>query len=146
VGQVTLATSRRNAAKHEKLLGRAVTTEGKQLLVHSGQGGNVVTAPTDDRRTAAPTADSGAYGQPEPGAYPEPPVANRGRSFTIASVVCSVIALIFLPIILGPLGIIFGFVGHARGDRYGKWAGIFGIVATVVGMLLSYIVLKNMRS
>jgi hypothetical protein len=105
-----------------------------------------VTAPTDDRKSASTATDSGAYGQPEPGAYPPPPEAKGGQGFTIASVVCSVIALVFLPIVLGPLGIIFGFVGHSRGERHGKWAGLFGIVATVVGLVLSYVVIKNMRS
>ena len=104
-----------------------------------------MTAPTDDRQSAPVAADSGAYGQPEAGAYPPPPETGRGHGFTIASVVCSVVALVFLPIILGPLGIIFGFVGHSRGERYGKWAGLFGIVATIVGMVLGYIVLKNLR-
>ena len=104
-----------------------------------------MTAPTDDPGSAPVAADSGAYGQPEPGAYPPPPVDQRGHGFTIASVVCSVVGLVFLPIVLGPLGIIFGFVGHNRGERYGKWAGLFGIVATVVGLVLAYVVLKHAR-
>lgn len=104
-----------------------------------------MTAPTDDRKQTPVAADSGAYGQPVEGAYPPPPQSSAGHGFTIGSVVCSVVALIFLPIVLGPLGIIFGFVGHSRGERHGKWAGLFGIVATVVGFALSYIVHKQLR-
>jgi len=59
----------------------------------------------------------------------------------VGSVICSVVALFFLPIILGPIGAVLGFVGYGRGDRKGLWAGIFGIVATFVGMILAAAVL-----
>src|SRR5579859_4646041 len=49
------------------------------------------------------------YGQPHPGPYPVP--GNRGRGFTITAFICGGIGLLFFPFILGPLGIIFGFVG-----------------------------------
>ena len=103
-----------------------------------------MTAPTDDRKSASVAADSGAYGQPEPGAYPPPPEANRGHGLTIGSAVCSVAA--FLIPLVGLLGIVLGFVGHGRGERYGKWAGILAIVCTVAGFALNYVILKNMRS
>ena len=106
----------------------------------------VVTAPTHDRGSTPPAADTGSYGAPEAGAYPPPPQGGRGHGFTIASVVCALIGLGFLPIVFGVLGIVFGFVGHSRGERYGKWAGLFAVLATIAGFVLSYVVLKNMRS
>jgi hypothetical protein len=105
-----------------------------------------VTAPTDDRRSAPVAADSGAYGQPEAGAYPPPPETGRGHGFTIASVVCAIVGIVILPIVFGVLGIVFGFVGHSRGERYGKWAGLFAIVCTIAGFVLGAVVYKSMRS
>lgn len=81
---------------------------------------------------------------PQYGAYPPPVAQNRGRGFSIAAFICGGVALLFLPIILGPLGIIFGFVGSAKGDKIGKWAGILSIGTTVVGMALSYYVMRKM--
>jgi len=37
--------------------------------------------------------------------------------------------------------VVLGFVGYGRGDRKGLWAGIFGIVATFVGLILAAAVL-----
>ncbi len=74
--------------------------------------------------------------------YPPPPQRARtnGRPLVIGSFICSLAALAILPIILGPVGAVLGFVGYGRGDRKGLWAGIFGIIATVGGMLLGYAV------
>ncbi len=66
---------------------------------------------------------------------------QRGRPFSIAGLVCAVVALFFLPIVLGPVGAVLGFVGYAKGDRMGLWVGIAGIVATIAGMALAYAVL-----
>lgn len=105
-----------------------------------------MTAPTDDRQQSTTAADSGAYGYPEPGAYPPPPEANRGRGLTIAAFVLAAISLAFLPFILGPIGAVLGFVGYSKGDRMGRVAGFTAILCTVVGTVLSIIVFKSMRS
>ena len=69
------------------------------------------------------------------------PASSSARVFTIISIVLDVIALIFLPIILGPIGAVLGFVGYAQGDKkLGLWAGIGGIVATIVGLILAAVV------
>jgi hypothetical protein len=102
-----------------------------------------MTAPTQDpyAQPSPGTEHSGAPAQF--GGYPTPPPANRGRGYTIASVVCSVIALALLPIVLGPAGIALGLVGHTKGDPKGKWAGLLAVVCTIVGMVIGYVVLKN---
>ena len=69
--------------------------------------------------------------------YPAPKTSSAGRPWTIAGFVCAALAFLFVPIVLGPLGAIFGFIGNAKGDPLGKWAGILGIVATVVGIALA---------
>src|SRR3954465_5049207 len=76
--------------------------------------------------------------------YPSPPARRSAHPFVVASVICSLAALFVVPIILGPVGAVLGFVGYGRGDRKGLWAGIFGIVATVAtvaGMILAAAVL-----
>jgi hypothetical protein len=105
-----------------------------------------VSAPTDDRQSAQVSADSGAYGQTEAGAYPPPPEGARGRGLTIAGFVLAAISLGFLPFILGPIGAILGFVGYSKGDPKGRVAGIVAIVCTVIGTVLSIVVIKNMRA
>lgn len=40
--------------------------------------------------------------------------ASVGRRWTIAGIVCGVLTLV-LPIVFGPLGIIFGYVGRKKG-------------------------------
>jgi hypothetical protein len=77
--------------------------------------------------------------------YPPPQGRPGARPMVIGSVICSVAALIILPIILGPIGAVLGFVGYSRGDRKGLWAGIFGIVATVAGMLIGAAVYHSMH-
>ena len=119
-----------------------------------------MSAPTEDRpSTTAPTPTA----QPEqtqpphaapsrfddranagaPGGYPAPPPRNTGRGFTVAGLVCALVSILVAPIILGPLGIIFGFVGYSKGDPKGKWVGILAIVCTAVGLGLTYLVLKH---
>jgi hypothetical protein len=79
-----------------------------------------------------------------------PPVAQRGgRGFSIAAFLCGGVAplcfpLILGPFILGPLGVIFGFVANAKGDRIGRWAGLMSIATTVLGIALSLWVAGNL--
>ncbi len=75
------------------------------------------------------------------------PTRNQGRPFTIAGFVMAAVAVFLVPIILGPLGAIFGAVGYARGDRkLGLWAVVAGVVGTILGLLLAAAVFKAARS
>ena len=75
--------------------------------------------------------------------YPPPPTAtSQGRGYTIGGFICAVIALVFLPIVLGPLGAVLGYVGYRKGDPLGRWALIAAIAATVIGLLLAALVLQ----
>lgn len=64
-----------------------------------------------------------------------------GRKFTTIGLVCAVVALVFLPVIFGPIGAVFGFVGYAKGDKRGLWVGIGAIVAAFAGMVIGALVL-----
>jgi hypothetical protein len=59
-----------------------------------------------------------------------------GRGFTIASFVCAVVAVFLLPIVFGPLGIVFGVIAHRRGDALGRTAIIVSALCMVAGFLL----------
>ena len=74
---------------------------------------------------------------------PSLPLYRGGRGFSIAAFVCGGAALLLFPFILGPLGVIFGFVANAKGDRIGKWAGLMSIATTVLGIALSIWVAGN---
>lgn len=103
-----------------------------------------MTTPGDTGTTTSQTENPYQYqGSGGTANYPPPPGAKRGSSgLFIGSVICSAVALFFIPIIFGPVGAVLGFVDYGRGDRKGLWAGIFGIVATVVGIVLGYAVFK----
>ncbi len=62
----------------------------------------------------------------------------------MASFICAVIALIFLPIVLGPLGAAMAGIGMSKGDPLAKWALGTSIAAMVLGMVLGVIVWNSL--
>jgi hypothetical protein len=68
---------------------------------------------------------------------------NRGRGFSIAGGVLGLIAILILPILVGPAGIALGYVGHRKGDRHGRTAMIVAGVGTVVGMIVGVVVFAS---
>jgi membrane associated rhomboid family serine protease len=61
---------------------------------------------------------------------------NNGRIFTIVAIVCAVVAVAILPIIFGPLGIIFAVMGMRRGDPLGRTALIVAVIGMIAGFVL----------
>lgn len=59
-----------------------------------------------------------------------------GNGLSTAAIVCGVIAILFIPIVLGPAGIIFAGRAKRRGE---PWAGT-GMAAAVGGMVLGFII------
>ena len=85
------------------------------------------------------------YQQPYGQQYPPPPAAaGQGRGYTVASFICAVIALIFLPIVLGPLGAAMAGIGMSKGDPLAKWALGASIACMVIGMVLGLIVWSSL--
>ncbi|MGI9018273.1 MAG: hypothetical protein ACR2HR_14420 [Euzebya sp.] len=68
---------------------------------------------------------------------------NEGRVFSIIGIVLAFLALAFVPIIIGPIGAVLGYVGHRKGDPWGMKVMIGAIVATVVGMIIGAIVVTQ---
>lgn len=70
---------------------------------------------------------------------------NNGRTFTIIGGVLGVLALLFLPIVLGPIGAVLGFVGYSKGDKpLGLYVGIGSIITTIIGIAIGALLVNAM--
>lgn len=58
------------------------------------------------------------------------------------SYLCSTIGLLIGGIILGPIGFILGLVAKSNGDSRGKYAMIFGVVVTVISLLITLLLFQ----
>ena len=79
--------------------------------------------------------ESRAYYVPE-GIPAEMPRQKDGKMVGIFSIICAVIAIIFYPIIFGPLGIALGIMAINRGRRT---LGIVGVILSSVFMVIGFI-------
>lgn len=77
------------------------------------------------------------------GSMPAPPAMHMaptaratGNSFSIAGIICGGIAFLFLPIILGPAGLVLGAVGKSKGEDKAVLALIVSGLGLVIGMIL----------
>ena len=76
---------------------------------------------------------------------PGPSQANdgeKGQADTLANlaIVLGVIALLFLPVVFGPIGIILGAISNRRGSDRGLIAVVVATIGTVAGMLIGILV------
>jgi hypothetical protein len=78
-----------------------------------------------------------------PGAPGGPPARAGAQVFSIIAIVCGVIAILFLPILFGPIGIILAIVANRRGEPLWKVALGVAIGGMVLGFVLGAIVLSN---
>ena len=62
--------------------------------------------------------------------------SGDGGGMATAGLACGIVAFLFLPIILGPLGIIFGAIAWSKGHPRGPAATIVSIAGLVVGFIL----------
>jgi hypothetical protein len=80
-----------------------------------------------------------ASGYGGPGGAP-----RQSNGLAIAGIICGAIAFLFIPILLGPVGLILGGIAKSRGQRLANAALIVSGLGLVVGLLLGYIAFKNM--
>lgn len=71
------------------------------------------------------------------------PTTNPGRVFTILGFIFGGLAILFLPIILGPVGAVLGGVGKYKGDPLGTWAIVVAIVGMILGFVLGAFILSQ---
>ena len=79
---------------------------------------------------------------PQPSYSPEDrPAHGRGRSPAIAGLVSGAVSFLVIPILLGPLGVLLGILGLARGERrLGTIAVVVSVLGLVVSVILSFLV------
>ena len=83
--------------------------------------------------------------EPRPSFAPEnaTPGRPRGRVWSVAGIISGVLAVVLIPVVLGPLGVVFGIVGFARGDRgFGIAAMIVSLLGLVVGLVVGLVLLS----
>lgn len=68
-------------------------------------------------------------------AYAAPPVDNK-QGLATAGLVCGILSFLFFPVVLGPLGIIFGAIAWKAGNSRGMAALVVSVIGLPVGMLL----------
>jgi len=66
---------------------------------------------------------------------PVPEAAKQKQGMAIAGLVCGLVAFLFLPPVLGTLGIVFGAISWKAGNKLGMAACIVSIVGLIVGMI-----------
>ncbi len=81
------------------------------------------------------------YQQPDETAKP----VSTSNTLSIIGIVCGAIAFVFLPIVLGPAGLVLGGVAKGRNERLANVALIVSGLGLVVGLVLGYIVFKSTR-
>lgn len=72
-----------------------------------------------------------------------PAAESPGNGLAIAAIVMGALALLFLPIILGPAAIICGGIAMRRGQPLGRVGLMVGVIGMVAGFILGAIVVGS---
>jgi len=76
-----------------------------------------------------------------PATLREPVAQNQGPSTaSVWSIICSVLAVLFTPLLFGAIAIYLGYRAKKSGDRAGDMLMICAVIATIVGLALGAIV------
>ena len=87
-----------------------------------------------------PYGQSAGYTQPpgygNAGPWPVPTKTGAAANpFSLVAIVLGLVAVLFFPIVLGPVGIVLGIVGRSRRE---PWAAA-GITVAIVGMIIGLV-------
>jgi hypothetical protein len=114
------------------------------------QGGPSDAAPGGQQLPGYPAWSGGqgyagpGYGAPGYGAPGYGGAQQTSNGLAIAGIICGAIAFLFLPIILGPIGLILGGIAKSRGQRLANAALIVSGLGLVLGLILGIIVFRAM--
>ena len=72
-----------------------------------------------------------------------PPVAATGTGYSIAAIVCGVSALLFFPIVFGPVGLVLGAIAYTRHERLWAVGVTMAAVGGLVGAWIGYVVVAS---
>lgn len=66
--------------------------------------------------------------------------SETGNGFAITGIVLGAVSLLFLPIIIGPIGIVFAGISKAKKQSLSTVALVISIIGTVAGMVIGAVV------
>jgi hypothetical protein len=93
------------------------------------------------------TAPQDPYSYPGGSGYPGEPGSPARRQgpqiFSILAIVCGVLAILILPIVFGPIGIILAIVANRRAEPLWKIALGVAVGGMILGFILGAILLSN---
>jgi len=100
-------------------------------------------APPSPYAPQAPYVPPSPYGQPpgysgygNAGPWPAPTRTGAAANpFSLVAIILGLVAVLFFPILLGPVGIVLGIVGRSRRE---PWA-VAGITVAIVGMIVGLV-------
>ncbi len=72
--------------------------------------------------------------------------AKGSNTFSILGIVFGAVAVLFLPIIFGPVGIVMGAIGMSKKERLGVVGLVVSIVGTILGFILGALVFASSLS
>ena len=72
-----------------------------------------------------------------------PTAQARGNTLSIIAIICGVVAVILLPIVFGPVGIVLGIIGKTRNEKLSTIAIAVAVVGMIAGFVLGYLVMKQ---
>ena len=87
--------------------------------------------------------NQGAPTMPPP-VFAPPRPTSPGSTFSVVGIICGAIAFLLLPIVFGPVGLIFGAVAKSKGEEKAVVALVVSGLGLVVGMMLGYLVFASM--
>ena len=73
-----------------------------------------------------------------------PTTEARGNTLSIIAIVCGVIAVLILPIVFGPVGIVLGVIGKTRHEKLSTIAIVVAAAGMVIGFILGAIIMNQM--
>jgi hypothetical protein len=79
---------------------------------------------------------------------PDREVSGRppGHNWAVAGIVVGALAFVLIPMLLGPMGMVFGLVGYVKGARrLGLIAIVVSIFTLILGTILSVILVSMMN-
>ena len=73
-----------------------------------------------------------------------PTTEARVNTMCIIAIVCVVIAVLILPIVFGPVGIVLGVIGKTRHEKLSTIAIVVAAAGMVIGFILGAIIMNQM--
>ena len=73
-----------------------------------------------------------------------PTAETRGNMLSIIAIVCGVIAIIFFPIVFGPIGIVLGIIGKNRHEKLSTIAIVVAVAGMIIGFILGALIMNQM--